>query len=191
MNLHKPNFDDDLGDFIRQTLEKQTRSQTPSDIIWRRVVKKLAQDPPPKKTISWKAPVLRLAFVICCLLLGGVGYYTGLPFEQSEEPTPVRIAQVSATTQAGVLVGVLDETVAPAIIADAHEIQAMKDYQRQQAIFMQHPIYPLLITPLDVIPHPLSSDGRFLQNQISPHQAMPSQVVDYRKFRLDPKVEVW
>ena len=175
MNLPEPNFADDLDALIRETLKSQTKNSEPSKVIWLQIKRELKTKPaslPPPRRVLWPAPMAQLLFILLLTALGGFGLRatSGL-----DDPQPVLVADLSPSETERYL----DEySTTPPIefVNDEYELNMVKNYLRAQHNKAGLKYYPLLITPTDVMPHPLSPAGRSLKAERSENSLIKDQV---------------
>lgn len=164
MNSRKPNFEDDLGELIRGTLKVHNHPCEPSEAVWQHIERELRAEgtsPARQKRAFLPAPVVQAVFTLLVIMVA----VTSL----SLRPTPVSdeesLVLVAGLSQPETERYVDEYTVSPVIeIAnDEVELSMLKGYLRTQKNEVDLKYYLAVMRPIDVMPHPMSPEGRLLR----------------------------
>jgi len=177
MSSPNPDFKDELGDLIQRTLDSQVGSPEPAETIWSRIAHRLAQKPalgPFRRRSIFASPVIQVVLILFIIIIGGFSLQTAsMPGEEIPVQQVASLRQPAEQPKTGRYVDEYSVSSPPAVIPGRLEIQMMKDYQRKQTRDISLQGQPIIMAPLDVSPHPLSAEGRFLNAK----KAEPAQVV--------------
>ncbi len=162
MNSRKPSFDDGLGDLIRETFDAKIGVQEPSDTIWHQIEDQiedhLASDDAPvsrRGRLMLSSPVAQVIFVVFLVVIGGLSLQRP---SISDEAQPILIASLPQPD----IERYIDEYSAPSIPKVVRDEVELYTYKPAQVDGLELGDYPVAIIPLDVMPHPLSPEGRLL-----------------------------
>lgn len=163
MNSRKPNFEDDLGELIRETLKVHNHPREPSEGVWRHIERELKAKEtslPRQKRALLPAPVVQAVFTLLVIMVA-VTSLSLRPISVSDEEPVVLVAGFSQSETERYI----DEhTVSPVIemANDEVELSMLKGYLRTQKNEVDLKYYLAVMRPIDVMPHPMSPEGRLL-----------------------------
>lgn len=164
MNSRKPNFNDTLGDLIRQTLETQVDAPEPSDEIWKQIEGDLQPNKaaePSRRRVLLSSPVVQAVFILLLIIMGGFGLRTK---SVSDDAEPILVAQISPEAPFDTGYFIDEYSISSGMQADQDKFEqySLKRFQRFQGYDSNRKNYTADMFPLDIIPHPLSPQGRLL-----------------------------
>jgi hypothetical protein len=163
MNSRKPNFDDDLGELIREALRSHNHPYEPPEAVWRHIEGELKADKtslPRQKRALLPAPVVQAVFTLLVIIFVTAGLSLRTT-SVSDEERPVLVAGLSQSETERYI----DEyTVSPIMEIDNDEVELnmLKSYLRAQKSDVDLKYYLAAMRPIDVMPHPMSPEGRLL-----------------------------
>lgn len=176
MSLRKSSFDDELGALIEKSLDTYVDRRGPSDDVWQKISEKLESEivvKPPKRRIMLTMPVLQAVSMALVIIVGSLV----IQFQRNQpSDTPEPIASVSADVRLsdfpemelpGQNKASLTTSTNPIIVLDQVDIHALKKYQRSHNQMIEQPLYPLIISPTDVMPHPLRLRTRIQSSEVA------------------------
>jgi hypothetical protein len=175
MNLRKPDFDDELGESIRQTLRQQTDTTDPPLDIWPYIQTELEMNPPAKVVrrkwfVSLSPPLSQALSILLIMIAGSLVLH---PSFTTERETPILTAQVSPYGG-----GFNAETYFDEYSLRVHSREFQQELEQQRlrnnasitAQDLSAINTPVLVVPLDKIPNPTGPE-RWLINSDKPEGA--------------------
>lgn len=164
MNSRKPNFEDDLGELIRETLKVHNRPCEPSEAVWQHIERELKAEetsPARPKRALLPAPVVQAVFTLLAIIIA-VTSLSLRPTSVSDEEPVVLVAGLSQSETERYI----DEYTASPVIEMANdevELSMLKSYLRTRKPEVDLKYYLAAMRPIDVMPHPMSPEGRLLR----------------------------
>ena len=170
MNLRKPDFDDELGQSIRQALKRQTDDATPSKAIWPHIRSELEMNRPAGAVRGkWylSPPALQALGILLMLIVGSLALR---PPASPEQEMPILIAQASPSGSQFNAETYVDEY---SIRRQSRGIQSeferhqLQDYAAVTAQDLSAFNTPVVVVPLNKVPNPRSLESWLTNSDIS------------------------